>query len=161
VGYNFAIVCVPGAGYGDLTALGYSMGVDTTVDEALDSYTGQALSASQLDGGLALLDPQGYLLGNAAAAVAQMLGRPAYAGAFSSVSDTFVFTLSYPDGSGRCIGTSQGEVILDKGEKLAAETGGADLESLRNEDALIELLIAASGVALNFGAAAKALSKQL
>jgi hypothetical protein len=139
MGWNLHLTLVRGRTTGDLAALGMFRLADdpVTVGEATELRSPAVAQAGEdllfVDGGMVALEFNTVL--------AARLQAEVVTGIFSSVSDTYVWSVLQPDGSHRSVAVAQGE-RSEEGAALPEEDG---LDVL-DEDALFTLLQRRTGL---------------
>lgn len=143
MGWNLHLSVVRGRTTADFAALGmFGVSPEATTADRASSLASPAVAQAAddllfIDGGMVALQFNTVL--------AARLGAEVVTALFSSVSDTYVWSVLQPDGTSRTLAVAAGSVVEDEGVPLpeeAALDGAAGL----GEDALFGLLEARTGL---------------
>ncbi|XVX20009.1 hypothetical protein ACQP1U_17245 [Actinomycetota bacterium] len=142
MGFNCAVVVIPGATMGDLTAAGAELTGETVTGDVALTSANDGAAAMQVGDALVLASGDVMAL-PPADECASRLGKTAYAAVLSSVADTYVWEVRGPAADRQWV-VSYGETQADQGAPLPEEAQIGQLD----EDGLIDLLAATTGVSV-------------
>ena len=148
MGFNTQLMVIRNRSLTDLSLVNLTVYGSLTVDEASRSSC-EHLAAAEFVGGIVIFDNQ-FILAQAGPQLARDLSTEVVVAGFSSVSDTYIWSVVQPDGQIRSWVQSQGVTLVSEGHPVPEEL---QVETL-DEDTLFAILLERTGITLDFAAPA-------